>query len=144
MAQLTNHVNLIRLEVKKPTVQQDELSTVMISFLPKQYQKDVATLSRSKPFMGAIALRAGHTLILRDSLKEAACTAVCTFNLCDDTSSLSKDVEDILHTQEEIPAILQRVQSANNEKIFRLGKYVRATQVIVKKLSDAVKDRLHI
>ena len=140
MTQLKNRVELIKLEVK-----QDKLADVMKSFLPKQYQRDVATLPRSKSFFGAIAaLAAGAGLVLRDPLKEAACTAISIFNLCHDTSSLSQEVDQILKTQEETIATLQRVQSDNDENFFLLGNEVRATQQNVKNLLDAVNDHLHV
>ena len=89
----------------------------------------MATLPRSKRFIGALAaLAAGAGLIHGDPLKEAACTAVSIFNLCHDTSSLSQDVDQILKTQEETTATLQRVQSANDENFFLLGNEVRETQ----------------
>ena len=92
--QLKDRVELIKLEVKQATDEQDKLADVMKSILPKQYQRDVATLPRSKRFIGArAALAAGAGLILGDPLKEAACTAVSIFSLCDDTSSLSQDVD---------------------------------------------------
>ena len=77
-------------------------------------------------------------------MKEAACTAVCIFNLCDDTSSSSQDVDQILKTQEETIATLQRVQSANDENIFLLGNEVRVTQQNVKNLRQAVNDHLQV
>ena len=77
-------------------------------------------------------------------MKEAACTAVSIFNLCDDTSSLSQDVDQILKTQEETIATLQRVQSANDENFFLLGNEVRETQQNVKNLRDAVNDHLQV
>ena len=79
-----------------------------------------------------------------DPLKEAACTAVSIFNLCDDTSSLSQEVEQILKTQEETIATLQRVQSANDENFFLLGNEVRATQQNIRNLRDAVNDHLQV
>ena len=108
--QLKDRVKLIKLEVNQATYEQKKLAEVMKSFLPKQYQRDVATLPRSKRFIGAIAaLAAGAGLILGDPLKEAACTAVSIFNLCNDTSSLSKDVDQILKMQEETIATLSLI-----------------------------------
>ena len=145
MTQLKDRVDLIKLEAKQATDEQDKLADVMKSFLPKQYQKDVATLPRSRRFIGATAaLAAGAGLIVGDQLKEAACTAVSIFNLCDDTSSLSQDVDQILKTQEDTIATLQRVQSANDENFFLLGKEVRATEQNVKNLGDAVNDHLQV
>ena len=90
MTKLKDRVELIKLEVKQATDEQDKLVEVMKSFLPKQYQKDVATLPRSKRFTGAIAvLGAGAGLILGDPLKEAACRPVSISNLRDNMSSLS-------------------------------------------------------
>ena len=143
MTQLKDRVNLVKLEVKQATDEQEKLAEVMKSFLPKQYQRDVATLPRSKRNIGAVAaLAAGAGLILGDPLKEAACTAVSVFNLCDETSSLSQDVDQILKTQDETIATLQRVQSANDENFFLLGNEVRETQQNVKNLRDAVNDHL--
>ena len=145
MTQLKDRVKLMKLEVKKATDEQEKLAEVMKSFLPDQYQRDVATFPRSKRFIGAIAaLAAGARLILGDPLKEAACTAVSIFNLCNDRSSLSQDVDQILKTQEETKASLQRVQSANDENFFLLGNEVRVTQQNVKNLRDAVNDHLQV
>ena len=145
MTQLKDRVELIKLEVKQATDEQGKLADVMKSFLPKQYQRNVATLPRSKRFIGTVAaLAAGAGLILGDPLKEAACTAVSIFNLCDDTSRLSQDVDQILKTQEETIATLQRVQSANDENFFLLGNEVRETQQNVKNLRDAVNDHLQV
>ena len=81
MTQLKDRVDLIKLEVKQAIDVQEKLADVMKSFLPKQYQRDVATLPRSKRFIGAIAaVAAGVGLILGDPLKEAACTVVSIFN----------------------------------------------------------------
>ena len=145
MTQLKDRVELIKLEVKQATDEQGKLADVMKSFLPKQYQRNVATLPRSKRFIGAIAaLAAGAGLILGDPLKEAACTAISIFNLCDDTSSLSQDVDQILKTEEETIATLQPVLSANDENFFLLGNEVRKTQQNVKNLRDAVNDHLQV
>ena len=145
MTQLKDRVELIKLQVKQATDEQEKPADVMKSFLPKQYQRDVATLPRSKRFIGAMAaLAAGAGLILGDPLKEAACTVVSIFNLCDDTGSLSQDVDQILKTQEETIATLQRVQSANDENFFLLGTEIRAMQQNVKNLRDAVNDHLQV
>ena len=145
MTQLKDRVELIKLEVKHAMDEPDKLAEVMKSFLPKQYKKDMATLPRLKRFIGAIAaLRAGAGMILGDPMKEVACTAVSIFNLCDDTSSLCQDVEQILKTQEETIATLQRVQSANDGNFFLLGAEVRVTQQNVKNLHDAVNDHLQV
>ena len=145
MTQLKDRVELIKLEVKRATDEQGKLADVMKSFLPRQYQRKVATLPRSKRYFGAVAaLAAGAGLIMGDPLKKAACTAVSIFNLCDDTSSLSQDVHQILKTQEETIATLQGVQSANDENFFLLGKEVRETQQNVKNLRDAVNAHLQV
>ena len=105
----------------------------------------MATLPRSKRFIGALAaLAAGAGFILGDPLKETACTAVSILNLCDDTSSLSQDVDQILKTQEETKATLQLVQPTNDENFLLLGNEVRATQQNVKNLHDAVNDHLQV
>ena len=74
-------MKLIKLEVKQAADEQDKVADVMESLLPKQYERDAATLPRSKRFIGAIAvLGASAGLILGDPLKEAACTVVSIFN----------------------------------------------------------------
>ena len=94
MTQLKDRVKLVKLEVKQATDEQYNLAHVKKSLLPKQYQGDVATVPRSKQFTGAIAaLGVGAGLILGDLLKKAACTAISIYNLCDDTNSLSQDVD---------------------------------------------------
>ena len=100
MTQLKDRVNLIKLEMNQATDEQEKLPDVMQSFLPKKYQKNVATLPRSRRFIGAIAALGGNGMILGYPLKEAACTAVSISTLSDDTSKLSKDVEDILQLRE--------------------------------------------
>ena len=145
MTQLNDRVKLIKFKVKQATDEQGKLADAMKSFLPKQYQRNVATIPRSKRIIGAVAALAAYAgLILGDPLKEAACTAVSIFNLCDDTSSLSQDVDQILKTQEETIATLQRVQSANDENFFLLVNEVRETQQNVKNLRDAVNDHLQV
>ena len=143
--QLKDRVDLIKLDLKQATDEQDKLADVMKFFPSKQYQRDVATLPRSKRFIAAIAAVAAVAgLMLGDPLKEAACTAVLIFSLCDDTSSLSQDVDQILKTQEETIATLQRVKSANDENFFLLGNEVRATQQSDQNLRDAVNDHRQV
>ena len=55
MTQLEDRVKLIKLEMNQATEEQEKLADVMQSSLPKKYQKNVATLSRSRQFIGAIA-----------------------------------------------------------------------------------------
>ena len=65
MTQLKDRVILNKPEVKQATDEQEKLAEVMKGFLPKRYQRDVATLPRSKRFIGAAAaLAAGAGLIL--------------------------------------------------------------------------------
>ena len=143
LTQLKDRVNLIKLEMNQATEELETLADVMQQFLPKKYQKNMATLPGSRRFIGAVAaLGAGAGLILGDPLKEAACTAVPIFNLCDDTSSLSKDVEDTIKTQKEAIVTFRRFQSANDENCFLSKNEVQATQENVKNLRDAVNDRL--
>ena len=87
----------------------------------------MATLPRSKRFIGPTA----------------ALGAVVSITLfCDDTSSLAKDVEDILQTKIETSATMQRVQSSNGEDFFLLGNEVPLSQENAKNHRDAVQDHL--
>ena len=138
-------MQLIKIEVKQATDEQDMLAHVMKSFLPKQYQRDVRKLPRSKRFIGAIAaLEAGAGLILGDPLREAACKVVSIFNLCDDTSGLPQDVDQILKTQEGTIVTKQRVPAANDGNFFLPGNEVLTTQQNVKNLRDAVNDQIRV
>ena len=117
MTELEDRVSLINLEINQTTEEQEMLADVKQSLLLEKYQKNVATLPRSRRFLGTrVALGVGARLILGDPFKEAACTAALILNLCDDTRSMSKDVEEILKTRKkEKKKTLQRVQSANDE-----------------------------
>ena len=57
-------------------------------------------------------------------------------------AGLSQEMDQILKTQEETIATMQRVQSANDENSFPLGNELRATPQNVKNLCDAVNDHL--
>ena len=143
ITQLKDRVVLIKFEVKQLTDERDKLVDFMKSLLSNKYQKNVATLPCSRRVIGAIAaLKAGAGLILRDRLKEAACTTVSNFKLGDDTSILTKEVEDIFQKQLETIATLQRVQSAKDENFSLLGHEVRTTQEIVINLLGTINDRL--
>ena len=104
----------------------------------------MATLPLSRRFFGAIGdLGAGAGLIFGDPLKEAACTTVAILNLCGDTNSLSKDVEDLPRTKKKkTVATLQRLQSADDETFILLGSEDRATQQSGKIFRHTVNDHL--
>ena len=143
MTQSKNCVNVIKLETSQATEEREKLADVMQSFLSKQCQKNVATLPRSRRFIGATPdLGAGAGKILEDPSRKTARTAVSLSNKCDDTGSLSKDVDDILRTQKYLKATFQRVQSANDGNFFLLGNEVRTTQENAKNLPDEVNYRL--
>ena len=100
MTQLKHRGKLIKLVVEQITDEQHKYADITKSFVPKQYQMDLAIPRCSKQFIGAInALVAG--LILGDPLKEAACTAVSIFAFGNDVSRLPNGVEDIRQTEKE-------------------------------------------
>ena len=109
-------------EIREATKEELELSDTTQSFLPKFYQRDPEHMTRNRRFVGAVAaVAAGAGLVLGDPVKDAACTALSYFSLCDCNSALARDVEYILAHQKATSETLQLVQSRNDENFFLLG-----------------------
>ena len=122
---------------------QNGLSEITKSFWPEIHRTEEASTKRTKRFIGAVAaIGAGAGLILGDPIKDAACTALSIFNMCDDNSKLSRDIEAAMRTQQQTISTLQRVQAKNDDNFFLLGNEVKETQHNVKQIRDQVNEHL--
>ena len=82
-------------------------------------------------------------LVLGNPIRNAACTALSIFSLCNDNSGLKKNVRDLLKRQDQFDQTLRRVQDLNDEKFFLLGTEIADTQKSVHALHDVVNIRLN-
>ena len=111
--------------------------------MPQIHRTEEASVKRTRRFIGAVAaIGAGARLIVFDPFKDAACTALSIFNMCNDNSHLSRDVEATTDTQQQTILTLQRVQAKNDDNFFLLGNEVKETQHNVKKTQDQVNEHL--
>ena len=141
--QSAKQIKMIKTELKEAEVEESELKDITRSFLPRRHQQSVPPFERNRRFVGAVAaLAAGAGLVLGDPVKDAACTALSIFNLCDDESALSKKVGLALQQQKDTLDTLQRVQTQNDENFFLLGSEVKKTQDNVKEIRDVVGKHL--
>ena len=99
--------------------------------------------NRSPRAIGLIAAAAGAAgLILGDSVKDAACSALSIFSLCSDNTKLEADVENVLKQQTVFQKTLERVHNSNDENFFLLGNKIKGTQESVAKTTEVVSDNL--
>ena len=122
---------------------QNGFSEITKSFLPQIHRTEEASIKRTRRFVGAVAaIGAGAGLILGDSIKDAACTALSIFNMCNDNSPLSQNIEAAVDTQQQIFLILQRMQAKNDDNFFLLNNEVKETQHNVKQIRGQVNEHL--
>ena len=141
--QLENRINMVKQEMSASVKDQNGLSEIAKSFLPQIHRTEEASIKRTIRFIGAVAaIGAGARLILGDPIKDAACTALSIFNMCDDNSQLSRDIETAMDTQQQTILTLQRVQAKNDDNFFLLGNEVKETQHNVKQIRDQVNEHL--
>ena len=141
--QLENRINMVKQEMSASVKDQNGLSEITKSFLPQIHRTEEASIKRHRRFIGAVAaIGAGAGLILGDPIKDAACTALSIFNMCDDNSQLSRDIEAAMDTQQQTILTLQRVQAKNDDNFFLLGNEVKETQNNVKQIRDQVNEHL--
>ena len=119
--QLEEKLSLIQKEVNAAHTHQNQLVEVALSFMPSSI-KPVHGTARSKRAVGIIVAAAGGAgLVLGSPAKDAACSALSIFNLCTDTKDLEESVDHVMATQKQFQAVLERVQTKNNENFFILG-----------------------
>ena len=112
--QLENRIIMVKQEMSASFKDQNGLSEITKSFFPQIYRTEEASIKRTRRFIGAVAaIGAGAGLILGDPIKDAACTALSIFKMCDDNSQLSWDIEAAMDTQRQSILTLQRVQAKN-------------------------------
>ena len=116
--QLEEKLSLIQKEINAAHTDQNQLVEVASSFLPPSIRPDHGT-ARSKRAVRIIAAAAGAAgLVLGSPVKDAACSALSIFNLCTDTKDLEKNVNDVMATQKQFQAALERVQTKNDENFL--------------------------
>ena len=120
--QLEEKLSLIQKGINVAHRDQNQIVEVALSFLPRSIKPDHGT-ARSKRAVGRIAAAAGATgLVLGNPVKHAACSAVSIFNLCTDTKDLEENVDHVMATQKQFQAVLERLQTKNDENFFYSGK----------------------
>ena len=133
-----------QLEEKLSLIQKEILVEVASSFLPPSIKPDYGT-ARSKRAVGIIAAAAGAAgLVLGSPVKDAACSALSIFNLCTDTKDLEENVDHVMATQKQFQAVLERVQTKNDENFFILGNEIKETQESVRKITEIVGGQLEL
>ena len=141
--QLENRINMLKIEMSASVKDQNGLCDITKAFLPQIHRTEEASIKRTRRFIGAVAaIGAGAGLILGDPIKEAACTALSIFNMCDDNSQLSRDIEAVMDTQHQTVSTLQCVQVKNDDNFFLLGNEAKETQHNVKQIRDQVNAQL--
>ena len=116
---------------------------VASSFLPPSIAPGHGT-ARSKRAVGIIAAAAGAIgLVLGSPIKDAACSALSIFNLCTDTKDLEENFDQIMATQNQFQAALEKVQTKNDENFF-LGNEIKETQESVPKITEIVGGQLKL
>ena len=138
LQQLVTRVNFLQTELAAAQQEEDTLLEVVNSFIPPAVRQsdDIARPRRAIAAIAAIAAGAG--MVLGEPIKDAACSALSIFNLCHTNEDLSRDVERIMSTQQEIVDTLQRVQTRNDKNFFLLGNEIKQTQESVQKLKESV------
>ena len=112
--QLEEKLSLIEKEINAAHTDQNQLVDVASSFLPPSITPDHGT-ARSKRVVGIIAAAAGAAVLVHGSrVKDAACSALSIFNLCTDTKDLEENVDQVMATQKQFQALLERVQTKND------------------------------
>ena len=135
--QLENRIIMVKQEMSASVKDQNGLAEITKSFFPQIHRTEEASIKRTKRFIGAFgAVGAGAGLILGDPIKDAACTALSIFNMCDDNSQLSRDIEAAMDTQQQTILTLQRVQAKNDDNFFLLANEVKKTRHNVKQIRD--------
>ena len=142
--QLEEKLSLIQKEIIAAHTDQNQLVEVASSFLPPSIKPDHGT-ARSKRAVGIIAAAAGAAgLVLGSPVKDSACPALSIFNLCTDTKDLEENVDHVMATQKQFQAVLERVQTKNDENFFILGNEIKGTQESVQKITEIVGGQLKL
>ena len=138
---MADQLKILEKVIAEAKADQNRLVETATSFLPQQSMLAGNTGSRNPRAIGLIAVAAGAAgLILGDTVKHAACSALSIFNLCSDNTELEADVENMLKQQTVFQKRLERVQNRNDEKFFLLGNEIIETQESVAQITEVVSD----
>ena len=141
LQQFETRVSFLEYELTAALEEEKSLD-IANSFIPPGARRDQQPGGRSRRAIGAIAaVAAGAGLVLGEPIKNAACNALSIFNLCKNNDALSRDVDNIMRTQNAIVKNLERVQTRNDKNFFPLGNEIKGTQEIVRKLKEVVDVR---
>ena len=91
------------------------------------------------PEMMAASEAAG--LILGNSIKDAACSALSIFKLRSDKKDLKKDISTLLALEKFCAETMKAVQTVNDRKIVLVGSEISKTQENIKAIRDVVENR---
>ena len=132
--QLEQKISLLQKEINAAHTDQNQPVEVASTFLPPSLKPDHGT-ARSKRVVGIIAAAAAAAgLVLGSPVKDTVCPALSIFNLCTDTKDLVDNVDHIMATQKQFQAVLDRVQTKNDENFIILGNEIEETQESVQKI----------
>ena len=139
--QLENRINMIKQEMSASIKDQNGHFEITKFFLPQIHGTEEASIKRTRRSIGAVAaIAAGAGLILGDAIKDAACSALSIFNMCNDDSQLSRDIEATMDIQQQFLLTLQLVQIKIDDNFFLLGNEVKETEHNVKQIRDQVNE----
>ena len=83
-------------------------------------------------------MAAGAGLLFRESIENFTGNALSILNVCKNIFDQSRDVDNIMRTQNTVVKKLEGVQNRNHKKLFLLGNKVRGTQENFRKLEEVV------
>ena len=142
LQQLEARVSFLENELTAALEEEKSLLDIAKSLIPPGARRDQQPGGWSHRAIGAIAaLAAGAGIVLGEPIKNAACNALSIFYLCKNNDASSRDVDDILRTQEAIVKNLERVQTRNDKNFFLLWNEIKGTQEGVRKLKELVAVR---
>ena len=131
--QLEEKLSLIQKEINAAHTDQNQLVEKASSILPPSIKPDHGT-GCSKRAVWIITVAAGAAgLVLGSPVKDAACSALFIFNLCTHTKDLEENVDHVMATQKQFQAVLERVQTKNNENFIILENEIKETQEVYRK-----------
>ena len=147
LQQMENVHNHLKTEISEAQSKLNTLSAVAESFFspvasprtPRQRCSidEEEPHKRQRWLIGAVAaLAAGTGFILGEPIKYAACNALSSFNLCDSTDELERELEQVTKQQKTQQQAFQRVQDQNNEKLALLKAKIRLTQESVERIKE--------
>ena len=139
---IDEQLKILDKEIAEAKTDQNRLVKIATSFLPQQSMLAGNTGSRSRRAIRLIAAAAGAAgLILGDSVKDAACSALSIFSLCSDNTEIQKGVDSLLQFT-VFQKTLERVQNRNDENFYLLGIEIQETQESVPKITEVLNDNL--